>query len=87
MYNIVVMAWMYLTPIIYPETLIPESYRPWIFGLNPMYYFIKIFRMPVFDGTLPDTLTLSIAIVISISTLIIGWSFFSRKADDFAYHI
>ena len=87
MYSIVLMAWMYLTPIIYPETLIPESYRPWIFGLNPMYYFIKIFRMPVFDGTLPDTLTLSIAIVISISTLIIGWSFFSRKADDFAYHI
>ena len=87
MYSIVLMAWMYLTPIIYPETLIPESYRPWIFGLNPMYYFIKIFRMPVFDGTLPDTLTLSIAIVISMSTLIIGWSFFSRKADDFAYHI
>ena len=87
MYNIVLMAWMYLTPIIYPETLIPESYRSWIFGLNPMYYFIKIFRMPVFEGVLPDTLTLSIAIVISISTLIIGWSFFSRKADDFAYHI
>jgi len=87
MYNIVLMAWMYLTPIIYPETLIPESYRSWIFGLNPMYYFIKIFRMPVFEGVLPDTLTLSIAIVISMSTLIIGWSFFSRKADDFAYHI
>ena len=24
------MAWMYLTPIIYPESIVPERYRPFI---------------------------------------------------------
>jgi ABC-type polysaccharide/polyol phosphate export permease len=87
MYTIVLMAWMYLTPIIYPEKLIPEAYRRWVFGLNPMYYFVKIFRMPMFDGVLPDALTLVIATVVAMSTLIIGWMFFSKKSDDFAYHL
>lgn len=87
MYSLVLMAWMYMTPIIYPETLIPEAYRRWIFGLNPMYYYVKIFRMPLFDGLLPDAFTILIAAVISILTLTIGWLFFSRKSDDFAYHL
>ena len=87
MYNIVLTAWMYLTPIIYPETLIPEAYRHWLFSFNPMYYFVKIFRMPLFDGVLPDARTLIIAAAISVSTLVIGWLFFSKKSDDFAYHV
>jgi ABC-2 type transport system permease protein len=83
MYSLVLMAWMYITPIIYPETLISEAYRRWIFGLNPMYYYVKIFRMPLFDGLLPNASTILIAAVISILTLTIGWLFFSRKSDDF----
>ena len=35
MYQIVLLAWMYLTPIIYPETIVPEAYRWWMFNLNP----------------------------------------------------
>lgn len=87
MYNLVLIGWMYLTPIIYPETLIPETYRYWFFRLNPMYYYVKIFRMPLFDGLLPDVWTVAIATVISVSTLIVGWLFFSKKSDDFAYHL
>ena len=44
MYQIVLLAWLYLTPVIYPETMIPASYRYWFFHLNPMYYLVKIFR-------------------------------------------
>lgn len=32
--TLVLMAWMYLTPIIYPESMVPEAYRP-IINLNP----------------------------------------------------
>ena len=87
MYTVLLLAWMYLTPIIYPEELVPEAYRFWIFNLNPMYYLVKVFRVPLFDGTLPDTLTLVIATGISILTLLIGWFFYSNKADEFAYHL
>lgn len=86
MYQIILIAWMYLTPIIYPETIIPEASRFWIFNLNPMYYLVKIFRMPLYDGLLPDWQTLLIASIVSLFTLVIGWTVYSRKADEFAYY-
>jgi ABC-2 type transport system permease protein len=86
MYQIVLLAWMYLTPIIYPEEIIPSAYRFWLFNLNPMYYLIKVFRMPLYDGVLPDWKTLLVSTVVSFSALLIGWFVYSRKADEFAYH-
>ena len=87
MYNLVLTGWMYLTPIVYPETLIPEAYRYWFFHLNPMYYYVKIFRAPIFEGVLPDGDILIVATLISVTTLIIGWLFFSKRSDEFAYHL
>jgi ABC-type polysaccharide/polyol phosphate export permease len=85
MYQIVLTAWMYLTPIIYPEEILPEGYRSWITNLNPMYHMIRIFRKPLYDGILPAWHEMAIAGVIALATLTIGWLFFSSKADEFAY--
>jgi ABC-type polysaccharide/polyol phosphate export permease len=86
MYQILLLAWMYLTPMIYPENVIPQAYRFWVFTFNPMYYLLKIFRMPIYNGTLPDWKTLLIGTSISFATLFVGWLIFARKADEFAYH-
>jgi len=86
MYQIVLLAWMYLTPLIYPQDIIPPAYRFWVFTFNPMYYLLKLFRMPIYDGILPDWQTLSIGTGISLATLFVGWVVFARKADEFAYH-
>jgi ABC-2 type transport system permease protein len=53
MYQIVLVAWMYLTPIIYPEERLPDSLRTLIATFNPMYFLIKVFRLPAYDGRLP----------------------------------
>lgn len=87
MYSIVLMAWMYLTPIIYPENIIPEAYRFWFFNLNPMYHIIKVFRMPIIDGIVPDAMTLIAAGIVSLLALGSGWLFFSKRADTFAYYL
>lgn len=86
MYQIVLVAWQYLTPVFYPEETIPEAYRFWIFTFNPMYYMLKFFRNPIYDGILPDWRTLLIGTGISLATLVVGWVVFSRNADQFAYH-
>ena len=86
MYQIILLAWMYLTPIIYPEEIIPQTYRYWFFNLNPMYHLVKVFRMPLYDGILPDWKTLLTGVVVSMLTLAIGWFIYSRKADEFAYY-
>ena len=85
MYQIIIQAWMYITPIMYPETIIPESYRRWVLHLNPMYYLISMFRIPIFEGNLPPLNIIIIGAVISLMALTIGWIYFSHQADKFAY--
>ncbi|RJP50778.1 MAG: ABC transporter permease [Anaerolineaceae bacterium] len=86
MYRVLLTAWMYLTPVIYPPEIIPDSYRFWLFHLNPMYYLIQMFRQPIYEGNLPPFPQLAMGTVIAMFTLVLGWIVFSIKADDFAYH-
>jgi ABC-type polysaccharide/polyol phosphate export permease len=85
MYDITLRAWMYLTPIIYPETILPEPYRFWILHLNPMYYMVRLFRDPVYSGILPSANILITSTIIGVITLTAGWIYFSKQADSFAY--
>lgn len=86
MYQILLMAWMYLTPVIYPKEIIPERLR-WLFNLNPMYHLMEVFRAPLHAGQLAGPKTLSAAAIASVLTLAFGWWYFSRKADELAYRI
>lgn len=87
MYQILLTAWMYLSPVIYSPEILPEAYRQWITLLNPMYYLIELFRMPIYYGQVPDIGLLLISAGISILTLILGWIFFTSKSDEFAYRV
>jgi ABC-2 type transport system permease protein len=86
-YQIALFAWMYLTPVIYPEESIPASFRWWLFHLNPMYYFIKLFRLPLYDGVIPDAKIMLAAFGEALVVLVIGWSVFTSKSDEFAYRL
>jgi ABC-type polysaccharide/polyol phosphate export permease len=86
MYQIVLTAWMYLTPIIYPETIIPENWLAF-YRLNPMYWMVKMFRLPIFDGRIPTWAELWPALVWSVLTLVIGWLYFTSKTDEYAYRV
>ncbi len=85
MYQIIIQAWMYLTPILYPADIIPAAYRNWVLYLNPMYYMISMFRTTIYDGVLPLPGILLIGAAISLITLLVGWIYFSSQMDDFAY--
>jgi ABC-type polysaccharide/polyol phosphate export permease len=85
MYQVILIAWMYLTPIIYPADIIPAAIRPWLVHLNPMAFFVQIFRQPVYEGNLPSMQELLPAIAIALVTLFVGWLVFSSKANEFTY--
>jgi ABC-type polysaccharide/polyol phosphate export permease len=87
MYQIALTAWMYLTPIVYPEEILPESYRFLLTHLNPMYYLIRLFRIPTYYGRFPNWQEILPAVLIAAVPLVIGWWFFSQKSDEFAYRI
>lgn len=87
MYSVALIAWMYLTPVIYPEEIIPDSYRFLLIGLNPMYYLIQMFRIPIYGGTLPPPNIILIGSGIAISMLLLGWVVFTRNSDKLSYRV
>ncbi|MDP1541291.1 MAG: ABC transporter permease [Moraxellaceae bacterium] len=87
MYQVILIGWMYLTPIIYSEEILPEALRFWVTNLNPMYHLVQIFRLPIYGGELPSLPTLLIGSTVALSTLLVGWLIFSKKSDEFAYHV
>lgn len=87
MYQILLTAWMYLTPIIYPEEIIPPELLPFVQNANPMYSIIRLFRLPLYGGRFPSLEEILPALAWSFGILVVGWVFFTSKSDEFAYRI
>ena len=85
-YSVILMPWMFLTPIMYPMDIVPQEYL-FLIKLNPMYYLIECFRMPIYEGRIPDMSMIAISALISVVTLIIGYVVFTRNEDDFVYYV
>jgi ABC-type polysaccharide/polyol phosphate export permease len=87
MYNVALRGWMYLTPIIYPESLLRNAGLDWLLFINPLYHLIKIFRTPINNGQIPTIEELWPAALVSGMMLIIGWLIFTKRSDEFAYRV
>jgi ABC-type polysaccharide/polyol phosphate export permease len=85
-YQVVLQAGFYLTPIMYPESTLPEKIQH-IMILNPIYDVVKVFRGPIYDGQLPSLHALLAALISTFVLLLFGWWFFTRKADQISYRI
>ena len=87
LYPVVLTAWMYLSPIIMPLDFYRQILNGLLLYINPFYYIVNLFRILVFDGFIPHFQTWGATAFVSFGALIIGWIFFCRKADSFAYHV
>jgi ABC-type polysaccharide/polyol phosphate export permease len=80
------MPWMFLTPIMYPMDIIPKEYL-FLIKLNPMYYLVECFRIPIYQGTIPNISMIAISALVAIASLVIGYIVFTRSEDDFVYYV
>lgn len=87
MYRVVVLAWFYITPIIYPPEILPETYRFWLLHLNPMYYFIELFRLSVYGEPSISWQLLFAAACFGFLCLFLGWIVFCSRADEFTRRV
>jgi len=86
MYQVLLTAWMYLTPIIYPESLISAEALPY-FKINPMYWMVKMFRLPIFEGRIPYWQEILPALAWAVGMLVLGWIYFTSKSEEYAYRV
>jgi ABC-type polysaccharide/polyol phosphate export permease len=85
-YEVLLVIWMYATPIIYPIEIVPPQLA-WLLKLNPLYYMITIFRQPLFEGTIPDFFTWLIASACAVTALVLGGLVFTSRSHEYAYRI
>lgn len=81
--GIVTMAWMYMTPIMYPIEMVPEELLP-IFNLNPMTPIIVAYRDILYYKQIPQLSTLAQGTVLGIIILIVGFVVFRKLQRGFA---
>lgn len=81
--GIVMMAWQFLTPIMYSIDIVPDKYKP-IFMLNPMTAVMQAYRDILYYKQLPELGTLIEAVVFGLIMLVIGWCSFAKLKKGFA---
>ncbi len=86
LYSVWTTAWMYLTPIIYPVSILPDNLMT-IMRLNPMYYYVSYFRDVVMYGVVPDVQTHLICIIYALLFLVFGLCVFKKQQDRFILYI
>lgn len=80
--NLMLLMWMYLTPVVYPISLVPENFL-WIYKLNPMVGIIEGYRSAVFNTSF-DNQSILLSILVSIIIFILGFWMFKKSERVFA---
>lgn len=75
--------WMYITPVLYPQELIPPTFVPF-FNLNPMMPIIDSYRNTVLYGVMPAWPSFIYAACASIVIFVLGYKFFKNRSRYFA---
>jgi len=76
--------WMYLTPVVYSSTMIPEKWRL-IYFLNPMTGVVEGFRYALLGSARSGSVgMILLSAVIAIIILITGMFYFRRMEKQFA---
>jgi ABC-2 type transporter len=74
---------MFLSPIFYPATALPEAYRQILF-LNPLTLVIEEVRAALFFGRSPDFVLLAIYWILTLMFAWLGFVWFQKTRKGFA---
>lgn len=86
LWGIVSMMWMYLTPLFYPESIIPAQFLT-VYHMNPMYQYITFARICIIDGVSPEPMAYLWCILSSVVVLGLGILTFKRHQDKFVLYL
>src|SRR5262245_5106164 len=78
-----IQLWLFVTPVIYPTSIIPERFRLLI-ALNPLCGVIDAFRASLVPLRVIDWQLLGISLVITLAVFAIGAAYFRRTERSFA---
>lgn len=81
--SLILSAWMFLTPIIYPESIVPDRYRVLI-NINPFTALVRSYRRILLEGAAPDWPGLAYFTGVALISFLFGYWWFARTRKNFA---
>ena len=78
-----IQIWMYLCPIVYPISLVPEAYRS-VYAINPMVGVIEGFRWSLLGSAPPNWTMVAISLGVMVAVLVSGVAYFRKVETTFA---
>lgn len=78
----VVQILFFLSPVIYPASILKFPFLKYILALNPSYAAIELFRMPITHSTPNELIYISLSSTVVF--LVVGMMYFRRTEDQFA---
>jgi lipopolysaccharide transport system permease protein len=94
--SIILQMWTYLTPVIYPAKLVVEQSDKIgglagtsitiadIYGLNPMFHFVEVFRNLLYDNRWPEWEEWVICMLWAFGAFLLGMVVFRRNERNLA---
>lgn len=86
LYSVFTTGFMYLTPVIYPMSILPETMQK-IVMLNPLTNYLIMFRDVMFNCTVPALGDVVIGLVEMVVALGVGVWVFYKKQDEFILNL
>ena len=86
LYGVLITALTYLTPVIYPISILSAKIRFFV-GLNPLTGILNMFRNLMIYNTLPTVGQLLTSVTIAIGTFLLGLFVFYKNQDKFILNI
>lgn len=82
-WEVVLNAGFYLTPIFYSRDFIPSAYR-FVLDFNPLAHLVELFRQVLLYAEFPSVMPVVFSVVFGLLFVVLGWSVFARFEPDFA---
>lgn len=79
----VVQIWLFLTPVIYPTSIIPKRFQA-VIALNPTVGLIETFRAVLLPTRNIDWQLFGISLLITLLVLVLGMIYFRKTEKEFA---
>ena len=79
---VLVQLWMFVSPVLYPASLVPEKYR-WLYSLNPLAGIIEGFRSALLNRQF-DWFALASSAAFTLALLVFSAYIFRRVEKTFA---
>lgn len=78
-----IQIWMYLCPIVYPVSLVPDKYRT-LYAINPMVGVIEGFRWSLLGTAAPNWQMIGVSFTVLFVLLLGGLAYFRKVETTFA---